>query len=350
MQSSKNNTTAGCAAIYKLPGERTCHAIHAEPEEIADLTGLEGRAGFVLAPFDPSGGCPILLYGGTPVAMPIGDGGEAGLPRDPGGTDDPRARDSYAADFNTLHSMLTCGDLSKVVLARSRKLPYDLRSEAESIFFRACSSHPSDYVALAVTPRDGIWVTATPELLTLRRGGSMSTVALAGTMRMEDGARLRWSAKNKEEQEVVARYVSSKLAAMAEGAVETEDRTVETASGLAHLQTTFAFTPRPGVRTMDVIAALHPTPAVCGMPKEAALKAIKAFEHCDRGYYSGFSGPVSHDGDAAVYVTLRCAKIEEGGCTLYAGGGIMPESREQDEWDETEAKMESMRHLITRKA
>ena len=95
-----------------------------------------------------------------------------------------------------------------------------------------------------------------------------------------------------------------------------------------------------------LLADLHPTPAVCGLPKQESHRYILDNESCGRSYYSGFSGPINLDGDTAVYVSLRCMRIFGDRYRLYAGGGILPQSEETMEWNETAAKMQAMLSLI----
>ena len=95
-----------------------------------------------------------------------------------------------------------------------------------------------------------------------------------------------------------------------------------------------------------VVDALHPTPAVCGLPKAEAMLFIARHEGIRRDYYSGFAGPVGINGETHLYVSLRCARLEGRTMTFFAGGGIMPESRCEEEWMETEAKIKTIAHVL----
>ena len=95
----------------------------------------------------------------------------------------------------------------------------------------------------------------------------------------------------------------------------------------------------PGAAIGKLVGRLHPTPAVCGLPKDVARDFIMANEGQERKYYSGFAGPVGINGETHLYVSLRCAELGDGTITAYAGGGIMPESTCTAEWRETEMKM-----------
>ena len=122
-------------------------------------------------------------------------------------------------------------------------------------------------------------------------------------------------------------------------------RTVR-AADLVHLRSDFTFTLSADDCIGDLIHTLHPTPAVCGLPKRDAFRFIVSNEHTPRRYYSGVKGMLASEA-THLYVSLRCMNIEENHYHLYAGGGLLKESTEEQEWQETEAKLETMRHLLT---
>ena len=100
----------------------------------------------------------------------------------------------------------------------------------------------------------------------------------------------------------------------------------------------------------DILQALHPTPAVCGLPKEDAFRFILSHEGYDRSYYAGFFGRWEPEGKTALYVNLRCMQCGEGAekIRLYAGGGILPASVCEEEWMETERKLQTMKYVISK--
>jgi isochorismate synthase len=154
-----------------------------------------------------------------------------------------------------------------------------------------------------------------------------------------------WSAKDRQEQAYVSDHVRSVIAPRSVLIDESEPHTVE-AADLLHLRTDFSFRPRPGVSLAEILHALHPTPAVCGLPKEEAFRFILGHEHGERSYYSGFMGPFGLNGSTHLFVTLRCMRIFSNACRLYAGGGLLTDSVEEQEWQETEAKLDTMRRLL----
>ena len=92
---------------------------------------------------------------------------------------------------------------------------------------------------------------------------------------------------------------------------------------------------------------MHPTPAVCGIPKQESLHFIGKNEGYDRGFYSGVVGMLNPDGKTDLYVNLRCANITGHKIVLYAGGGILASSDMESEWQETEEKMKTIGNVIT---
>ena len=114
-----------------------------------------------------------------------------------------------------------------------------------------------------------------------------------------------------------------------------------------HLRSDFYFK----INVTDIgklIEKLHPTPAVCGIPKSDAYNFICENEAYDRKYYSGFAGPLNMCEEGThLYVTLRCMQIDKCKCRLYAGGGLLADSEVYDEWLETEAKMDTMRRCLS---
>jgi isochorismate synthase len=161
-----------------------------------------------------------------------------------------------------------------------------------------------------------------------------------------------WSTKNVQEQHYVATYLSEQLRPFVCDLHEEGPCTVR-AANLVHLRSDFTFTLLNNARVGDVLQALHPTPAVCGLPKDEAFDFILHHEHTPRQYYSGFLGPLNIPATTQqptpathLYVSLRCMQITATHYRLYAGGGLLKDSQEEQEWAETEAKMETMRHCI----
>ncbi len=242
--------------------------------------------------------------------------------------------------------------LDKVVVSRMAEtdLPHDF--DPVATFQQLCDRYPGAFVSLVAVPGIGTWIGASPELLLADDGASLSTMALAGTQARPIDRPLTavaWSQKEVEEQALVSDYVRDFFQRAAVANVEeTGPRTVA-AGNIVHLQTAFRVA-LPHAPRMDlanrILHELHPTSAVCGMPKDKALAFILRNERYDRSFYSGFLGPVHVDGQSHLYVNLRCMQIRERITALYVGGGVTANSDPDAEWLETELKAETLLDVL----
>lgn len=244
-------------------------------------------------------------------------------------------KSQYAEAFARFHSAIP-SPFSKLVLSRSVKTMYE--GDPIQAFFRACKVYPRTMVYLCYTKDEGFWLGSTPEILLSGSKSHYCTVALAGTMTNNEG---EWSSKNRKEQAIVADYVRDIITPLS-SVVEEEGPYTAHAGNLLHLKTSFHFSPISSVQVTDFINRLHPTPAVCGLPKDEAKAFIIANEGYDRRYYSGIVGMLDSQGETNLYVNLRCCHIRDGVAELYAGGGILPASTMDSEYQETENKLQTI--------
>lgn len=263
-------------------------------------------------------------------------------------TSEDTNKEDYMKDFFLCKDALQRGDFRKIVLARSKEIKREGNSCKEeashllNLFRIAAESYPRVMVALVSTPESGTWLFATPEILVEHVGNEWHTMALAGTMNYEEGA--KWSDKNIQEQRLVASYIDKQLRPITQS-IKEEGPVSARAGSLVHLRSDFTFNLCEEKHIGDVIASLHPTPAICGLPKEDSLGFILEKEHCHRSYYSGFIGYTS-DSESHLFVSLRCMQIFSNAYRLYAGGGLLKESEADDEWNETKEKMKMMEFCI----
>ena len=334
-------------AIYRLPYAQECTVIvqtSGQPEEFHSCAELTGRQGFVMAPFAPSEVEPILLIRPDTIERGLDVTFLRKFPSGvlPGRIKQPPHQD-YHIDFANFHAHLLNGEFQKLVLSRSVDIELEESFNYLKQFHLACVNYPRMMVCLVYTPKSGLWLTATPEILLSGQGCKWQTIALAGTMPYKDD--LRWNDKNIQEQRYVATYITQQLEQFTTDITEEGPRTAR-AGHLAHLRSDFHFTLPNDAPIGDLLHALHPTPAVCGLPKEKAQQFILQNEHHQRSYYSGFMGPLAINRETNLFVTLRCMRIFIDGCRLYAGGGLLKDSEEEQEWQETETKLDTMRHII----
>lgn len=340
---------AGCA-LYKRPGENLTTLVEQlkdEPQELSSYTAITGKEGFVFAPFAISEDCPVMVISADRVEqMPVAEVEKVSarlffLPDEQAKV--TNEREQYSHEFSLFHRELSSKRHQKLVLSRSTIMQKEEDVTPLHLFRQACERYPQQFVALISTPRSGTWLMATPEILLEKENSRWHTMALAGTMKAE--SQQAWSEKNIREQQLVASYIKKSLTSVAEKTDESSTDTIR-AGRLQHLQTDFRFTPLPQATTGMLIDALHPTPAVCGLPKLSARNFILQNEQSGRRYYSGFAGPLSLGGETRLYVSLRCMEIFSHSYRLYAGGGLLEDSREEQEWEETEAKMTTMKSLL----
>lgn len=346
-----------CFALYRLPFEQTYTEIaqtEGDIAEFASCTELNRRSGFVVAPFQVTADCPILLIRPDHIARyPIEEDGETTAKAV--NSCQPH-REYYSADFAAFHDQLTAGTFRKIVLARHATLSPNRQIAPKKLFMLACQHYPRLFIALVALPNGDFWLTATPEILLEGIGTDWRTIALAGTMQLKDdelqgeGETMRWSTKNIQEQHYVATYIADTLSRLHLSYQEEGPRTVR-AANLVHLRSDFTFSLTDTSCIGDLLHALHPTPAVCGLPREEAFRFIISHEHTDRQYYSGFMGPMNlvtpqSPLSSHIYVSLRCMQICPDVYHLYAGGGLLKDSVEESEWQETEAKMQTMKSLL----
>ncbi|OKL40581.1 chorismate-binding protein [Pontibacter flavimaris] len=243
-------------------------------------------------------------------------------------------------------------EMEKVVLSRNSREPLPENFSPVAAFRAMAAAYPRAFVSLVSVPGVGTWMGASPEILvSINEQQVFHTVALAGTQTaVENMADAIWRQKEIEEQAMVERYILScfKKLRLREY-TEVGPRTI-VAGNLMHLRTDFKVNLRevhfPTLGT-DMLELLHPTSAVCGLPKEPALAFILAHEGYNRSYYSGFLGPVNGTGGSHLYVNLRCMQLLRHDAILYAGAGVTEGSDPQKEWQETQHKMQTMGKILS---
>lgn len=327
-------------ALYRLPYATEAFCIESEnPALLLSASKLDNVSGFVFAPFVSSAKEPIVVINGEARQIKL----KEPAPLTTGWENSDRK--AYEKDFNCFHDAIARGQFSKLVLSRCSEVETNKDIDAEALFAEACRNYPRMMIALVKTTVAGTWLMATPEVLVTRQGDDCHTMALAGTMAYDGDRDYEWSGKNMAEHSVVADYLYQNLLPLANDISRSEPYTVR-AGNLVHLRSDFSFTIGSSVSMGKVVEALHPTPAVCGMPKQEAMEFILANENVDRKYYSGYLGPWNIHGSSMLFVALRCMEIKEKKAVMHAGGGIMEESTLDSEWQETVIKMEVMRRLI----
>ncbi|MBL3655313.1 isochorismate synthase [Fulvivirga sediminis] len=261
-------------------------------------------------------------------------------------------RNKFIDLANTAIEAIKSGQLLKVVPSRKKEIILPEDFDIGLNFIKLSQAYPSAFASLVYTPKTGIWMGATPELLINERNNTFRTVALAGTQKYDPElplARVAWRQKEIEEQALVGRYIINCFKKIRlRNYTEIGPKTV-IAGNLLHLKTEFIVdmeaTGFPGLGD-TMLKLLHPTSAICGMPLAPAQEFIRDHEYYDRGYYSGYLGPVNSENGTSLFVNLRCMSIDADKATLYAGAGVTADSIPEDEWEETEIKMNTILNII----
>ena len=245
------------------------------------------------------------------------------------------------------------GQFEKLVPSRSKQIELSRSLDLVRTFNELCALYPNAFISLVSTPDVGTWMGASPELLvSVDSNSHFKTATVAGTQWMSTNADLKlvaWTQKEIEEQALVSRYIINCFKKIRLREFEEHGPKTWRAGNLVHLKTDFEVdmlaTNFPQLGTV-MLKLLHPTSAVCGMPREESISFLKENENLDRGFYSGYLGPVNYQNETHLFVNLRCMQWNEQFATLYAGAGVTLDSNPQKEWDETELKMNTLLDVI----
>ncbi len=258
------------------------------------------------------------------------------------------------------------GGCQKIVVSRIAK--YAAQDDAITYFKRLLYKYDSAFAYMWYHPDEGVWLGATPEVLVRTQRNKLKTMALAGTQSAnENQTTFVWGEKEKKEQAFVTSFIKDNLNAI-NGVDQIEISSLKTqiAGKVAHLKNDISARFKPE-KLKEIIKQLHPTPAVCGTPKDEASCFLAENENYKRTYYSGYLGEInksvtqdrnprkrnvensafrSLSKETDLYVNLRCMKLNEGYVHLFLGGGITEESDPEKEWEETLKKASTLASIL----
>ena len=257
--------------------------------------------------------------------------------------------------------------LQKVVLSRKEVLELRSKIDPIKVFKHLAFSYNSAFTYCWYHPSVGLWLGATPETLLHLDRNRLTTMALAGTQDYYGSLHVDWNHKEKEEQQMVADYVVSLLKDAVEDIEVGDLRTVK-AGRLLHLCTQVSGQLKKEEQSLQrLLLRLHPTPAVCGLPKIDAMQFILDNEHYNREFYTGFLGELNREEkigprsgqrnienmaysyntrSSHLFVNLRCMQLKNDKAILYVGGGITKDSKPEHEWQETVNKTKTIKNIL----
>lgn len=369
-------------AAWQLPGQKTRHLIFSgHPEKIPADTELEKLSpGFVIAPFQkdssllfiPASAHYLFSDQGADPASPAlpGTGTKTAVDTHSDATRAQNTKQPYSsAEVETSAERsaylqlvengireIEKGTFEKVVPSRTKTVDLPETFDLANAFLNLCTTYPNAFVSLTSSPQTGTWLGATPEeLVRVRDKTFFSTVALAGTQPYREGTDIKkvaWTQKEIEEQALVERYIISCFKKIRLREYEEHGPKTVVAGNLMHLKSEFVVNLKEtGFQQLGsvMLGLLHPTSAICGMPLEPALAFLKKNEGYSRAYYSGFLGPVNIGDDIDLFVNLRCLQLTGRKAVLYAGAGVTADSVPEQEWEETELKMNTLLSVLNRR-
>ena len=351
--------------VYRKPGEKVVKAYFQKDKALHFLKDFD-EEGFVFAPFRTD--TPTVLFPLSQleeVTITSVEALDVILPQNR--TSQETEKQAHIALVEKGINTIQNGDMEKVVLSRKHTIPLKNSNPYEAIV-RLLSKYTTAFVYCWYHPTVGLWLGATPETLLTIKNRQLETMALAGTKAYTGTLDVNWGEKEKREQELVTQAIVNNLNPLLGANLELEGPVSAKAGNLVHLKTKLtAKLNTTEVSLKDIVQALHPTPAICGYPREAAKTFINENEAYDREYYTGYLGELNMKEIASrsksrrnvenlayqtikkttsLFVNLRCMQWVDNQATIYVGGGITKGSDPKKEWEEIVNKLQTMLTIL----
>lgn len=274
--------------------------------------------------------------------------------RDARATTQTSGLDDYCAAVAKALARISAGEFDKIVLARARAVEAAQPLHPLQMLNQLRQRFPECYAFSVANGQGQSFIGATPERLVRVSRGTLETEALAGSAprgasATEDamhGAALRHSEKERREQKLVLDSIARRLAPLGLALEFASEPELRKLANVQHLITPIRTALPAHVRLLDVLAQLHPTPAVGGTPRQAAVARIRELEGFPRGLYAGAIGWINSRGGGEFFVGLRSALVDGRTARLFAGAGIVAGSSPEKELAETELKFRAMQEAL----
>lgn len=259
--------------------------------------------------------------------------------------DDNNEKETHLRLVEKALDEINSNELQKVVVSRKEDIQLT-NFDVLKTFKRLLKTYKNAFVYVWFHPKVGLWFGATPETLLHISSQNFKTMSLAGTQVFVDDEEVLWKSKELEEQQLVTNFIENQLNTIASNLKIDKTETV-IAGNLLHLRTKFEGDLNKNSTLKELIRSLHPTPAVCGLPREKAKSFIIQNENYKRTFYTGFLGELNLENqNSSLFVNLRCMSIQNKTASIYVGGGITKESNAKKEWEETIAKSKTMKKVL----
>ncbi|WP_234408972.1 chorismate-binding protein [Marinilabilia salmonicolor] len=345
-------TSGKSFVAYRLPGDKQAYSFQVgkvQSFSVSEFTPEAFEDAFIIAPFKmsksafalwPVSGISRVEVESENFEREIREDKSFRLPQER-----EEIRQAYGQSFSVIREALNAHVVDKVVLARQLEVSEVPEHILPQVFSQLCRSYPNAFVYFFDHPLVGRWMGASPETFLEKENHQLKTVALAATRKSELHSE-DWNMKELEEQGLVSVFVDEVLKKYGISTYQKNGPEPVRAGSMIHLKTSYEF---EACKLEDAVGlflqSLHPTPAVGGYPKDIAIRLIEEAEKFDRGFYSGFLGPVGK-GDFRFFVNIRSMKLGENKAVLYLGGGITRDSKEANEWEETRLKARTLLSVL----
>lgn len=254
----------------------------------------------------------------------------------------------------TVTGQIAVGAVRKVVLARTARVAASRPFDVPALLARLGELCPGCFRFLFEFAPGVAFAGATPERLASVSGAHFATAAVAGSIRRGDfpaedaalGQQLLASDKDQREHAFVVEQIRARMAPLARALHIPPAPALMRLHNIQHLHTPITGALHPDHSLLDIVSALHPTPAVGGVPGPAALTLIRQLEDFERGWYAAPLGWVNARGDGDVVVGLRSGLFRGAQATLFGGAGLVADSDPRKEWDETGLKIRFVRQAL----
>lgn len=326
--------------LYRKPKEQQVIGIFQSDSKLNSVVDFK-ESGFVFAPFDSTEDA-FLIRPDEVIVSSLQRNSEL-VASDFNETAEGKETHIKLVD-NGIKEIIK-GNLQKVVLSRVIEVAYS--KNPEDIFTNLLNNYPNAFCYLFYHPKVGMWCGATPETLVKVKEKQLKTMSLAATLPIGNAEKPIWGSKEIEEQQMVSDYIQKRLANKMDSLEVGKAETIK-AGKLWHLKSEIAGRISNKTDLKEILEALHPTPAVCGIPVETAKNFILQQENYKRTFYTGFLGELNlgTQTETSLYVNLRCMELKETMAAIFVGGGITLASNPEREWVETQNKSRTMLNIL----
>lgn len=350
--------------VYRKPNNKKVNSFLQNSDELYFVKDFTEQ-GFVFSPFDHIEKSVLIPTEKSQVNITLFEASDTFKKSPSSESISYVSKEDHINLINKCINEIKNSNLKKVVVSRKETINFS-ETNPITIFKRLLNAYESAFVYCWYHPKVGLWLGATPETLIKIEGLRFSIMALAGTKNYAGNLDVEWQNKEKEEQQIVTDFIIENLKPSVVNYEVSDIETVK-AGNLVHLKTMISAQLRSNIKLKQLINALHPTPAVCGLPKATAKQFILNNEGYNREFYTGFLGELNFQNTKApragkrnienraysftkkstqLYVNLRCMQIKNQQAIIYVGGGITIASNPESEWEETVAKTSIIKNVL----